>query len=141
MPDHVADDVWIGRVPTTRQVAALPARAIVDLCAELSGPRRVPAYRACPALDLVPVEAATLQRTADAIETLRRDGAVLVTCALGYGRSAAAIAAWLVRTGRAADTAAALAMLRDARPRVTLDTVALARALDAPVVTATVPLR
>lgn len=128
-PDHVADGVWIGRVPTTRQARARPVRAILDLSAELPGPRGIPAYRACPALDLVPLDAATLQRAADAIEALRRDGPVLVTCALGYGRSAAAIAAWLVRSGRAVDTAQALATIRAARPRIALDAASLARTL------------
>ncbi|TWT15755.1 phosphatase PAP2/dual specificity phosphatase family protein [Reyranella sp. CPCC 100927] len=128
-PDHVADGVWIGRVPSTRDAAAQPIRAILDLSAELSAPRGVATYRSCPTLDLVPLQPALLQRAADTIETLRRDGPVLVTCALGYGRSAAAIAAWLVRSGRAADTTEALAMIRSARPRITLDTAALARSL------------
>jgi hypothetical protein len=129
-PDHVVDGVWIGRVPTSREAAGQPARAILDLSAELPGPGGRPVYHAHPALDLVPLDAASLRRAAAAIEELRRDGALLVTCALGYGRSAAAIAAWLVQSGRATDTEAALAMLRAARPRIALDTVALARALD-----------
>jgi len=128
-PDHVADGVWIGRVPSTRDAAAQPTRAILDLSAELSGPRGMAVYRTCPTLDLAPLDAALLRRAADTIEALRRDGSVLVTCALGYGRSAAAIAAWLVRSGRAADTTQALTMIRKARPRVTLDAAALARSL------------
>lgn len=135
-PDHVLDGVWIGRVPTTREAAAAPARAVFDLSAELTAPRGVPDYRTCPSLDLVPLDAAALRRAADEIEAQRRDGDVLVTCALGYGRSAAAIAAWLVRSGRAADTAQALATIRMARPRITLDTAALARALAMPVAVA-----
>ena len=128
-PDHVADGVWIGRVPSSRDATAPPARAILDLSAELSGPRGVAAYRTCPTLDLVPLDPALLRRAADTIAALHRDGPVLVTCALGYGRSAAAIAAWLVRSGRAADPTQALAMIRLARPRITLDAAALARSL------------
>jgi len=128
-PDHVTDGVWIGRVPSTGEAATEPNRAILDLSAELSGPRRVAAYRTCPTLDLVPLDATTLRRAADAIEDLRRNGPVLVTCALGYGRSAAAVAAWLVRSGRAVDTAQALSLIRAARPRITLDTASLARTL------------
>jgi protein-tyrosine phosphatase len=82
-----------------------------------------------------------LRHAGDAIETLHSDGTLLVTCALGYGRSAAAIAAWLVQSGRATDTAAALATLRAARPRVTLDTAALTRALDRPLTPVPVPVR
>jgi protein-tyrosine phosphatase len=73
-------------------------------------------------LDLVAPDAATLRRAADAIEDARQGGPVLVCCALGYGRSAAAVAVWLVRTGRMADLEAALAHLRAKRPRLALGT-------------------
>ncbi|MCW5747368.1 MAG: phosphatase PAP2/dual specificity phosphatase family protein [Alphaproteobacteria bacterium] len=139
-PNHVADGVWIGRVPSTREAAAQPTRAILDLSAELPGPRGTPRYRACPALDLVPLDAATLRRVAGLIEELRRDGVLLVTCALGYGRSAAAIAAWLVHSGRATDTEAALLLLRAARPQIALDTAALARALASTAMATPLPL-
>jgi protein-tyrosine phosphatase len=46
---------------------------------------------------------------------------VLVACALGYGRSAAAVTAWLVATGRAATPEAAIVRLRKIRPRIALD--------------------
>jgi hypothetical protein len=124
--------VWIGRVPTTREAAASAVRAVFDLSAELTGPRGVPDYRTCPSLDLVPLDAAALRRAADTIAAMHRDGDVLVTCALGYGRSAAAIAAWLVTSERAADAAQALDMIRGARPRIALDTAALTRALGRP---------
>jgi protein-tyrosine phosphatase len=129
-PVHVMDDVWLGRVPSVREVATSPERAILDLSAELSGPGNAVVYRTRPALDLVPLDAKSLHEAADTIELLRRDGPVLVTCALGYGRSAAAIAAWLVRSGRAADAPQALALLRSARPQIALDASALARAMD-----------
>ncbi|MFO1284513.1 MAG: phosphatase PAP2/dual specificity phosphatase family protein [Burkholderiales bacterium] len=38
-PDPVADGVWIGRMPTARELAARPFAAIVDLAAELPAPR------------------------------------------------------------------------------------------------------
>jgi protein-tyrosine phosphatase len=52
---------------------------------------------------------------------VRQKGPVLVCCALGYGRSAAALAVWLVRTGRATDPAAALERLKQARPRLAVN--------------------
>jgi len=118
---HVADGVWIGRMPLAHDVAALPARRVVDLCAELPAPRGLEALRTHPALDLVPVERSVLEKAAASIESLRRDGPVLVVCALGYGRSAAAIATWLLLSGRAADAARAVAMVRAAKPRIVLD--------------------
>jgi len=122
---HVADGVWIGRMPLRHELATLPTRRVVDLCAELPAPRGLEALRAHPALDLVAVDRSTLEQAAASIETLRRDGPVLVFCALGYGRSAAVIAAWLLMTGRAADATQAVAMVRTAKPRVVLDPGAL----------------
>ena len=128
---EVADGVWIARMPRRAELARLPAARLVDLCAELAAPSGLADYRGHVSLDLVPVDSQTLQAAAASIETLRRDGPVIVCCALGYGRSAAAIAAWLVLTGRAADSAAALVRIRAVRPRATLDERALAGALAA----------
>ncbi|WP_312647450.1 dual specificity protein phosphatase family protein, partial [Stenotrophomonas sp.] len=54
------------------------------------------------------------------IERLRAQGPLLVCCALGYSRSAASVAAWLLRSGRATDAAAAVAIVRTARPSIVL---------------------
>ena len=45
---------------------------------------------------------------------------MLVCCALGYSRSAAAIAVWMLMTGRAPDLAAAEAAISAVRPRIVL---------------------
>ncbi|HVZ02333.1 MAG TPA: phosphatase PAP2/dual specificity phosphatase family protein [Dongiaceae bacterium] len=116
----IGDGVWLGRLPH-RFAAEAPAFAtIVDLCAELPAASHSGRHVALPALDLVPLPAAELGRAADAIEAARRDGPVLVCCALGYGRSAAATAAWLVATGRAPSAEAAVTRLRSLRPRIAL---------------------
>jgi membrane-associated phospholipid phosphatase len=128
----VADGVWIGRMPLAHEIAALPTRRIVDLCAELPVPRGLEIVHAHPALDLVPLDRALLERAAASIETLRRDGPVLVVCALGYGRSAAAIVAWLLLSGRATDAAQAVAIVRTAKPRIVLEAGALAPAAAVP---------
>jgi protein-tyrosine phosphatase len=47
-------------------------------------------------------------------------GPVLVCCALGFSRSAVAVAAWLVATGRAAAAAEAVELVRRARPAAVL---------------------
>ena len=51
---------------------------------------------------------------------------MLVCCALGYSRSAAAVATWLLASGRAATIDEAVAELRRVRPRVVLDAAARA---------------
>ncbi len=57
---------------------------------------------------------------------------LLVCCALGYSRSAAAIAVWLVDTGRSADMAAAIERIRRLRPAIVLDAGRLEAALLTP---------
>jgi protein-tyrosine phosphatase len=55
--------------------------------------------------------AAQLRAAADCIEAALSHGEVLVCCALGYSRSATAVAAWLMISGRAADSDAAIALV------------------------------
>lgn len=117
-PVPVAADVWLGRMPARRLPA--PLVAVVDTCAELSCTVAAPAYAGVPMLDLVVPSPAQLVEAAEAIERLRRHGPVLVCCALGYSRSAASVAVWLLRSGQAATLDAALAQLRAARPEVVL---------------------
>jgi protein-tyrosine phosphatase len=90
---------------------------IIDLCAELPNRPAQMIVRAVPALDLVALPAAAAHRAVQAIEQCRHAGPVLVCCALGYGRSAAAAAAWLCATGRAESREAASELVRQARPR------------------------
>ncbi|WP_416466243.1 phosphatase PAP2/dual specificity phosphatase family protein [Pseudomonas sp. LFS044] len=78
------------------------------------------AYRSLPTLDLIAADAQLLQQAADAIEHLRTQGPLLVCCALGYSRSASAVAAWLLLSGRCSDAAQAEALIRQARPGIVL---------------------
>jgi protein-tyrosine phosphatase len=78
-------------------------------------------------LDLVAPDAASLRAAADAVEEARSTGPVLVCCALGYSRSAAVVAAWLLRTGRAASARDAAARITAARPAVRISNEVLAR--------------
>jgi len=73
-----------------------------------------------PTLDLIAADAELLQQAADAIEHLRTQGPLLVCCALGYSRSASAVAAWLLLSGRCSDAAQAEALIRLARPGIVL---------------------
>ena len=78
------------------------------------------AYQCVPVLDLIAPTPAECLQAAQAIERLRASGPVLVCCALGYSRSATAVAAWLLHSGRAATVAQALAIIRTARTEVVL---------------------
>lgn len=134
-PREIADGVWLGRLPGRGERAAFAA--VVDVCAELSLRDAGAHDRVVPMLDLVAPSAQALREAAAAIEAARRHGPVLVCCALGYSRSAAAVATWLLLSGRAADLDAALALLRTRAARIVLGAAqrgAIAAACAAPAV-------
>ncbi len=134
--DEVCDGVYLGRIPGLGEAGDFAA--VVDLCAELpcpwpatapvepvgaglpaNGPEQT-TYLSLPTLDLIPPSPALLLQAAEAIDRLRQQGPLLVCCALGYSRSASAVAAWLIHSGRCADIDAAEALIRQARPGVVL---------------------
>jgi protein-tyrosine phosphatase len=121
MPSEVTEGVWIGRIPSGAELRLSSFAAIVDLSAELScGTSAERLYRGFPVLDLTVPDAAVLRAAAETIEVARQRGPVLVCCALGYSRSAAAIVAWLLMTRRAATVDAAMSMVQKARPSIVL---------------------
>ncbi len=126
-PSEIADNVWIGRVPVRREREAIPASSLVDVAAEMPVDATGVRYRAVPMLDLVIPGEGQLEAAAVAIESLRGDRPTLVFCALGYSRSAAAVAAWLLATGRAAGADAAARRISERRPAVRLTDAHLAR--------------
>jgi membrane-associated phospholipid phosphatase len=130
-PAAIRDGVFIGRNPWPR--AAGGFAAVVDLCAELPGSR---GSRAFPLIDLVAPPPERLAAAAAAIDEGRAPGPVLVCCALGYGRSAAAAAAWLIASGRAATLDEAVAQIRRARPRIVLDDASRAAVAQAAIIEA-----
>jgi protein-tyrosine phosphatase len=93
---------------------------LVDLTAELPAPAIARNYVGVPCLDLVPVASRALLAAARAIEEQRRYGPVLVACALGYSRSAAAVAAWLRHSGQHGSLDEAIEQVRRQRPAVVL---------------------
>ena len=116
----VLPGLWIGRLPTRAEREALGVRAVVDMSAELPCNSSGIHYFSVPQLDLVLPSAAQLQRAVHAIESALPMGPVLVCCALGFSRSAAAVAAWLAASGRARDMAEAIEQVRRARPAVVI---------------------
>jgi protein-tyrosine phosphatase len=114
----VLPGLWIGRLPTRAERDALGVRAVVDVTAELPCNSHGVHYFSVPQLDLILPSAGQLQRAVQAIESALPRGPVLVCCALGFSRSAAAVAAWLAASGRARDMAEAVEQVRRARPSV-----------------------
>lgn len=114
-PDLIADGVWLGRMPSSRDMRRGGYRSLVDLTAEMPAPSGAWQYFCIPWLDLVVPESNHLVEAAQRIEEARRHGPVLVCCALGYSRSASAVAAWLLLTGRVPSVEAAESLLRSRR--------------------------
>ena len=125
-----------GLIPKTAARNALPTShapmfaGLIDMTAEIGADPAGRAYATFPVLDLTVPSVLTCQAAADAIEQIRRRGPVLVACALGYSRSATAVAAWLLSTGRATSVDDAIAQLQRARPQIVL-TAAHRAVLDA----------
>jgi protein-tyrosine phosphatase/membrane-associated phospholipid phosphatase len=117
-PADIGDGVAIGRNPSSWD--ATKFASIVDLSAEMPAPSGHQGWHAYPTLDLVPAKPATLREAAAAIERARANGPVLVCCALGYSRSASAVATWLLITGRASSLQDAVERIRSVRPRIVL---------------------
>ncbi|CAG2132067.1 phosphatase PAP2/dual specificity phosphatase family protein [Cupriavidus numazuensis] len=130
---RLTDGVWIGRLPGEAELRESGADAVLDLTAEL--PRLVTGvvYRCVPVLDLTVPSQLQIHAGVEIIERWQQDGrTVLVSCALGYSRSALIAAAWLGVHARLRDPRQVLALLRQSRPAVVLgpqSVAALARYL------------
>lgn len=118
----VAPGLLLGRLPGPGDVERLELSAIVDVSAELPCVTGGHSYFNVPMLDLVPPSPEQLGQAVGAIETARAsaDAPVLLCCALGFSRSALALAAWFLADGRASTPAAAAALARQVHPATVL---------------------
>ncbi len=117
---EIADGVWLGRIPRRAERDALGMLSIVDLSAELPIDTRQIVYRGIPILDLLAPAVHQIDAAVRAIDELESRRPTLVCCALGYSRSAAALAAWLVASGKADSVDAAVEVIRRRRPSIVL---------------------
>lgn len=124
----VVDDVRLGRVPRWGE-SMPPSTLLLDLSAELHAPATNGEH--VPCLDLVAPEPRQLKHAADRIEALRHGQTVRVACALGFSRSACAVATWLLRSGRARSLDEAIERLRSAQPRLVIGDAQRAAILEA----------
>lgn len=116
----IAPDVWLGRIPARGKLPE-GVNTLIDLTAELPRCAGSKHYMNLPVLDLTPLDATRLDEAAHAIKhALQKNGPVLIYCALGFSRSAAATAAWLIASGRAANAVDAATQILRARPQAVL---------------------
>jgi protein-tyrosine phosphatase len=117
--NEITDGVWLGRLPSKAERSKESTASIVDLTAELPTSAGV-VYRGVPMLDLVPPTAEQLEAAVAAIEELKSKRPTLVCCALGYSRSAAAVAAWMTASGKEESLQESIAFINARRPQVAL---------------------
>ena len=121
--DQLTPQVWIGSVLNRREAAdalRLGVTAVLDLTAEFSAPApfRSVTYRNIPILDLTAPRLDQLHEMVTFIEEQSRNGIVYVHCKIGYSRTAAAAAVYLLHSGTASSVPEAIDLLRKARPTI-----------------------
>jgi protein-tyrosine phosphatase len=126
----VSGNVHLGRFPKESEIKDF--RCVIDLTGEMAVPKHQDVrWMAYPVLDLTSPPIQTLKDAAQAIQMTQENGKVLVCCALGMQRSAAAAGLWLVQSGKAANGTEAVELLRQTGRPVHLDPAIIDRALAA----------
>jgi protein-tyrosine phosphatase len=115
--------VWIGGVLSEKEAAECVRRgvtAVLDLTAEFSESAvfRSMTYKNIPILDLTAPTVDQLEEMAAFIEEQAEAGIVYAHCKIGYSRTAAAAAAYLLRTGTVRTVSEAIDVLRKTRPNI-----------------------
>ena len=123
--DKVTPQIWIGGKLGCRSANKALCSGVVsvlDLSAEFSEakPFRKINYRNIPVLDLTAPTQAQLVEMSKFIGNHSRNGAVYVHCKIGYSRSAAAVAAYLIMSGKVKTAEEAFAMIRRVRPSIVI---------------------
>jgi protein phosphatase len=123
--DRVTPQIWIGgklRRRSANKAVGSGVVSVLDLSAELSEvkPFRKINYRNIPVLDLTAPTQAQLMEVSKFIGDHSRNGTVYVHCKIGYSRSAAAVAAYLIMSGKVETAKEAFTMIRRVRPSVVI---------------------
>jgi protein-tyrosine phosphatase len=123
--DEVTPHVWIGRQLSNREAADAARQsvsAVLDLTTEFTeaGPFLSLTYLNVPILDLTGPTQEQLKRCVAFISDHAEDGVVYVHCKIGYSRSAAVVAAYLISSGIASSADEAIAQLKRARSSIVI---------------------
>ena len=123
--NELTPHVWIGGVLSRAEAVAVVrqgVRAVLDLTAEFSepAPLRAVTYQNNPILDLTAPTKEQLEEMVSFIGREAETGIVYVHCKIGYSRTAAVAAAYLLRSRLAASVSEALDLVRSARSAVVI---------------------
>ena len=123
--DEVTPRIWIGSKLGSRSANKALCSGVVsvlDLSAEFSEakPFRKINYRNIPVLDLTAPTQEQLAEMGEFIGNHSRNGVVYVHCKIGYSRSAAAVAAYLIMSGKAKTAEEAFTTIRQVRPSIVI---------------------
>jgi protein-tyrosine phosphatase len=123
--DEVTPRIWMGgklRDSDANKALRSGVASVLDLSAEFSEakPFREINYRNIPVLDLTAPTQAQLAEMGEFIGDQARNNVVYVHCKIGYSRSAAAVAAFLIMSGKADTAKEAFAIIRRVRPSVVI---------------------
>lgn len=125
--EHENKKIYIGRIPTLHD--SQNYQAIFDCVTELPLKHNTAnhqiEYQQYPSLDLIPLQVNQLQYAVEQFNILinslnHNNNKILVCCALGYSRSSALLAAWLVQQHHVESVIEAVELIRRARPWVVL---------------------
>jgi hypothetical protein len=120
---QVAPNLFFGRRLSAREAEAAGWVSILDLAGEFPAARwqrARPGYRSLPVLDAAAPSEEELRSAAAWVADAIAAGPVYVHCALGHGRSACVVIAYLLSVGTVGTVAEGVRLLRSLRPGVRL---------------------
>jgi protein-tyrosine phosphatase len=120
---QAAPNVFFGRWLSRRECASAPWASVLDLAAELaeSPPfQELAGYRSLPVLDATAPTEEQLRSAVTWVVAAVSSGPVYIHCALGHGRSACVVIAYLLAVGEVRTVAEGARRLRLLRPGVRL---------------------
>jgi protein-tyrosine phosphatase len=122
---QVAPNLFFGRRLSASEAGAIGWVSVLDLAAEFPAARwerTRPAYRSLPVLDSAVPSEEELRSVAAWIGESISPGPLYVHCALGHGRSACVVIAYLLSVGTVGTVAEGVQRLQSLRPGVRLNT-------------------
>ena len=117
---RVAPNLFFGRRLSAREAEAAGWASVLDLAAEFPAAWAPTSYRSLPVLDAAAPTEEELRAAVAWVAEAVAAGPVYVHCALGHGRSACVIIAYLLSVGAVGSVAEGVRLLRSLRPGVRL---------------------